>query len=1404
MADEKISSFLGCFVCNSYICNRNINNYKLIDLFLTMRSIFRQCLLTLILHIIPIVVWSFPTDIEFQNVRSTNGLSNSQINDIFRDSQGYLWFATQSGLNRFDGYRSKMFYFDNLNPLSLPNNYVDGIQEDRNGDLWIHTSGGYSIYHPETESFERDPQPYLQKFGVYGYPDRVLIDHNKNLWVSIPGKGFYVLDTHRRKARLFLFPKSPRQLSVSGFSSRNDRMVVCLNTGLLLTINLKTMRVVWRDNFLSKLYMGKNELFNIFVDKFQSYWVATNGRTSVYCTMNQTWYASANDFLKSRGYTLPFTEQLLVKDIIDDRGDGLWIASDHLGLLRLDHGTKQVSQFTYDKNNPTSIPNNTIQSLFLDKDEALWIGCYKNGVSYYSPEQSRFSTIPIGDICTIAEDRDGILWCGTDDNGIMAYNPRTGVATNYDSDRTRLGSNVVVSSLASKDGSLWFGSFNGGLTRYHNGQWTAYRADGRSGLLSDNVWSLCQLPDGRIAVGTLGAGVQVLNPATGRFVNYSSKTHKLSSDYINSIVVSHDGRLLLGHAMSYSLLNLKTGVVENVTETRSGNAFLSPQVNQIYEDSRGIIWMATASGMTAYDPKTDQLAILDWQVNITGTVGCSIAEDLYHNIWLVSDHGVARVVVHWNGSQWDYFTNSYNSLDGLQSRQFNYRAITLARNGSIAVGGQDGLNIIPPQKPVYEKSHAKVLFSGLVLFDHPLGVGEKYDGHVVLRQSMDKSRELRLSYRENAFTILLASSEATMPEKSRFMYRMKGLSDKWYFTSNDQNAVTFTNLSPGSYMLEARVVTRSGVISEDTAELSISISPPFYQTYWAFLCYIALMAAAVWYARRVIRRRHVTQLQMQQIRLEAERAREIDEMKLTFFTNVSHELRTPLTLIISPLKSLIEKETDGDKKRRLDLIYRNAQRLFDMVTQVLDFRKLDKNKETLHLMTGDIVGYVRNIANSVNALGGKNIDISFHSSWDFLMMAFDGDKMRKIVDNILSNAVKFTPEGGKVSVTMQPHHSDDAVDADTDIMEIKIADNGVGISDEDKPHIFERFYQAGNHKNSPYGGTGVGLNIVYNYVKLHDGDIFVSDNHGGGTVFTIIMPIRQDASLGVMEDGSIDIDNATGRPDERTAAGEETPEESVKSETRLHEVLIVDDSADYIEFMSEELGGKFRVRTASNGKEALDRICEHKPDLILCDVMMPVMNGIELCHHVKENKETADIPFIMVTARLAQEHQVEGLQSGADDYITKPFNLDLLYLRMENLIRWRDKKPQKRDGKMQPELKPLVITSLDEQLIKKATAYVDENISDSTITVETMAQALGMSRVQLYKKLLSITGSTPSEFIRQIRMRRAEQLLRESQYSVSEVAYKVGFNIPRYFTKYFKEMYGVTPSQYKNHSPNEE
>ena len=524
---------------------------------------------------------------------------------------------------------------------------------------------------------------------------------------------------------------------------------------------------------------------------------------------------------------------------------------------------------------------------------------------------------------------------------------------------------------------------------------------------------------------------------------------------------------------------------------------------------------------------------------------------------------------------------------------------------------------------------------------------------------------------------------------------------------------------------------------------------------------------------------------LQQIENEVAKNEEINNMKFRFFTNVSHELRTPLTLIISPLEGMLKETTDELQSTRLQLMYRNAQRLLHLVNQLLDFRKGEMSTHQLSLSEGDIISYVHSVCNSFLLMADKkHIQFSFFSGIDTFSMAFDADKVGKIVMNLLSNAFKFTPEGGRVTVMIEH------VAGTPDILEIKIADTGIGISDVDKEHIFERFYQAGHKGVEETTGNGIGLSLVRDFVTLHEGEVKVFDNIGMGSVFVIQFPVKHvETQVQLPEETGMSVGDEEDRE-----MKEEVREETGRKDFPL--LLVVDDNEDFRIFMRYSLELQYRVKLAVNGNEAWEMMQEELPDLVISDVMMPQMDGNELCRLIKQDKRTAHIPVILLTARQNTEAKLEGLQTGADDYVTKPFNMTILVLRIRKLIEL-SRYHRVTQGMIDPAPSEIVITSLDEKLIEKAIKYVEDNMSRTELSVEELSRELGMSRVHLYKKLLQITGKTPIEFIRVIRLKLAAQLLRESQLHVSEVAFEVGFNNPKYFSRYFKDEFGVLPSVYQ-------
>lgn len=710
-----------------------------------------------------------------------------------------------------------------------------------------------------------------------------------------------------------------------------------------------------------------------------------------------------------------------------------------------------------------------------------------------------------------------------------------------------------------------------------------------------------------------------------------------------------------------------------------------------------------------------------------------------------------------------------------------------------------------------------------------------------------------------------------------------------------------------------KVVNGDGTVGDDVSELIIDVNPPFYLSAWAYLLYFCLAFLIVYILRKRALEKQKMIFEKEKMEENIRKDRELNELKLNFFTNVSHELRTPLTLIISPLLNMIKKEEDEAKKHKLEMIHRNADRLLHLVNQILDFRKIEQSEGKLTLTLVEVVSYVENICRSFQLLANNKIRLNFTSSVSQLLMEFDVDKLGKIVNNLLSNAYKFTPDHGSVTVSLSVVKELVINGSAKDVLQIQVADTGKGISDEDKRHIFDRFYQVNGTEMQPYGGSGIGLNLVKAFAGLHGGNVSVADNPGGGTVFTVNIPLRQESSIGKSQSGqenqavaassaliasatsaalgsssessvvssaeaSIQTNGTTTVPSVGSSSVASVGSSNVPldgSSKVLSEesaaslkpkVLLVDDSNDFREFMSEVLSENYVVEEAVNGKEAWKKLqTQPLPDIILSDVMMPEMDGNELCKLAKGNELTADIPFVMLTARLASEHKKEGLENGADEYITKPFDIDLLHLRIRNLMKWAKRKNANfsnaqplsatsatehdalssgssddgtfhghgmsmgtfaSDGSLSavgsmdsdiyqpgnqqgngtptalseegaPVVQEYVMTEGDKKFLRNVDIYIRDNMGDPDTGVESMSSHLCISRVQLYKRMVSLTGTTPSEYLRAKRIHWAEELLRTGDYTVSEIAYKVGFNNPRYFSKYFQDEYGMTPSQYK-------
>lgn len=1295
----------------------------------------------------------------FHRLSYNDGLSNNTVNCIYKSSKGFLWIGTTLGLDRYDGFRIRSYFYDPNNPTSLPDGNIFEITEDAEGMLWMNTSMGYCVFNPVTETFERDIQGWMERHGMKGKPRFVHADKRRNLWIATEEMEVYHYDFGTRRATLADKRRKLPRGHVSSITSAGGKVVITYDNGTLACIDGKTMNATWVNDYIPKHGGTGFKKYRTFVDSRGNYWVWWSEGMMTYVAAERKW----------KHFDKP-----LVTYVAEDRGGNILIATDHDGLLRVDGRSGATQKMLHSPADAYSLPDNTLSCIYVDNLGVVWIGAYRMGLVYYLDSQNKFGTLPLGDICTMAEGRDGTLWLGSNDVGILRYDFKTGHTEHIGHGSSSLKSDIVVSSLAAKDGSLWFGTYEGGLARMREGDFTVY-TKGASGLANNNVWALAELDDGRIAIGTLGSGVQLFNPATGRFQTYNRHNSRLKSDYVASLAVAKDGNIIIGHSQGLSLLNIKTLKItdlpgHDVNGATPSGAAIYASVNQICRDSRGLVWVATISGLKVYDDTDNRLYTVNLQEKHPYTDVCAIAEDRSGTMWVTTGGSVKSIRLKRESGGLMFYVNTYGRPDGLQTRTLNKRSILCLRDGRVLIGGSDGVNVIHPQLTSRHDNPAQVVFSDIAVYDHVLGVGEKFNNHVILPKAINESRHVSLGHDEGTFTVQLSTDNIGTPERLRFMYRLKGLDDRWMTTMENQPVVQFTNVPQGHYSLEVRPIDVYGKPKGQVETLDIIVRPPFYLSLWAWMLYVAAVMWGVWSVRRRIVRRRKEAAE----RMEMQKRQEVDEMKMVFLTNISHELRTPLTLILSPLGSMIKREGDQQTREKMKMMQRNAMKLLDMVNQLIDLRRLVKKGAQLNLQRADVVSFVRGVSNQFVQLADKSIAFTFSADAETIIASYDSDKLGKIVYNLLSNAFKFTPAGGAVSVSVTL--------AEDGMVAISVADTGTGVSDEDKKHIFERFYQSA--ANGHTAGSGIGLNLAMEFAKMHGGTITVADRPGGGTVFTVTLHAAGAETTGgklteTAESAAENTEN-TG-----TEQGCTTPE---------HEILVVDDNDDFLQFMVSELSPTYRVTTAHDGEEALRLISGHKPDLVLTDIMMPGMDGNELCRHIKQGKDTANLPVMMLTARLSEENEIESRECGADDYVKKPFNIDLLHIRINRLVnpsRAHDK------GKIEPKITDEKITSVDEQFVADATAFVEKNISDTDLSVEQMSQELGMSRVKLYRRTVSVTGKTPSEFIRLIRLRHAEQLLAKSQLNISEIAYQVGFSSQRYFSKCFKELYGCLPSEYK-------
>lgn len=1275
-----------------------------------------------------------PPAVMFKQLSTTEGLSNNSIRCIFRDSRGFLWVGTESGLNKYDGYSFQRYYRNNS---ELPDDAINEIFEGPDGNVWFRTSGGYSIYDYRTGKFDNDYKPLLEAWMIPAKNILRIGKTSKDEFWAYDSSKLYIRNIEHNSLKAYPLPVE----KISNISVGMQSVYLMHSNGVLWSINKQTSET--KEIAIPAAYrpLLENHEPRVYADGNESLWVYTfqNSLLLHKNSLTQQW----EDIDLNVGKDIQYNRVQRILDI----GDGnVWILTTHRGLFIYNALNKSLTNLQHNPLRPHTIASNNLNTIYRDKDGIVYIGNFKHGISYYSPQSQIIlchKSLEYDDILTFCKDTGReYIYYGTDGTGLIRQSLVTDAY-----EKIPTPANIVVDLSIDSKNRLWIGTYQKGLLCYAEGRIRQYTAS-NSALLENNVYTVEVDKHGYVWIGTMRGFIQRLNPETGQF---DIILYRPGEFYVRDMCYDNDRHLYV--ATSGGLIIIDTETQAYTIHADTGR-FKENNMLTVYKDSRDLLWIGHPHGLSVWDQQNDSIHFLDQKNGLAANLVRAVIEDNNGQMWIGTGNGISRIQTI-NGV---YSIVNYSVSDGLICNDTNVHAILKLDNGNILIGTPKGYQTIIPQEILTTNYNARIYLTGMELKS-----GAVHDD-ILGGSSLECAQSLSLDEKENSFTLSFSALDLVETDKIKYAYKISQSHSQWMYA--DHNKVNLSMLPAGNYTLSVKVCNSQGVWSPNIKELKIRILPPWWRTWWAYAVYTGIALCIVLFIIRYLRLRHKQKQILQAVEIENEKQQKISNMKLQFFANISHELRTPLSLIINPLEEFFEEHPEY-RKGILDMVKQNADYLLELINQLLDFRKLDAKAEMLKCKHDNVLIIMSEIFHSFDPIAQKrNISYNLACPQPSIFMDFDYDKLRKICTNILSNAFKFTPNKGSISLH---------IDVNETMLELTFADTGCGIDDESKEKIFQRFYQSDRNPSSN-GGSGIGLHIVSEYVRMHRGSICVKDNHPTGSVFFITLPLHQTGD-GTEEAALEEIQAAEEKPHPFT-------------------ILLTDDNYDFLKFLSESLSKKYHVLKATNGRQAVNVLEKEDVDLVVSDIMMPEMDGLQLCSAIKNDIRYSHIPIILLTAKASEEHQLEGLGVGADDYITKPFNMEVLKLRINKIIEMNVKRQELFNQEIKIEPSRITITPLDRQLVEKAIRIVEANINESEFSVEELAASLNISRSYFYKKMMKITGKKPIEFIRTIRMKRAQQLLAESQMQVSEIAYTLGYNSPKVFSKHFKEEFNMSPSEF--------
>ena len=1344
-----------------------------------------QLIITMMICLFSIQTWAqsgklFNTD---------NQLSSNLATQVFQDKSGFIWIATRNGLNNYDGYHINVIKKDMSNFLGLNNNYINSIAQDEKEHILLGTNN--SLLEFTGSEFLKIPMLDSKGKELATYVKQVYPLKNKDVAVATSGYGIMLKKQDEQKCHAMKGEVEKLKYILKLLEDKRGRLWIITEDG--------------------KLYRKETN------GRVTSHFAGTEGvdaQDIQQDALGNIYLASKNQGVHLlRAGSNVFTRiscigNLPIDNIYISRNNKLYIGCDGLGIYVYD----PLTGFLQD--NPlfsrlVNLAKSKVTSIIEDYQGNIWVSMLQKGVFMQSNIQNDFNYMGfrlgnrnvIGENCvtSLCINQGNQVWVGTDKDGLYLFNIATRSVEGH-----FLNQSTVLTLCKDQQGRTWVGTYTDGLG-YMDAAGSFHPVD--LGISkSVGIFDIKQDPQGNIWIATMGKGLFCLQKDGSRR-NYKAKygadnnlkVNSLPNDYLIKMALSKDGNhVYVATSVGLACLDRKRN--SWVSTFKGINCLNKNSFSHcVFVDSKDHVWYGTEDGAFCFDFRKGIKPKLYTTANgLTDNCVASITEDYQGNIWLGTIKGLNKLALK-SGTITKFYAES-----GLQSNEFSDASVCTTQDGkTILMGGSGGLNWFQADQVRQHPWQAKVVISGFILNNKMVTPGMKSGSYTITDNWSTLSRDFQLSHEDNTFTLQLSTLTYNDVEQISYVYSING--DAWRTVPAGQNELAFSHMAPGRYKYRIKAICNG--YETPVKEFTITIHPAWYASIWAKLFYLLLLIAAIMLYLRHRKRQMEDQLILQQ-HIHAE---EMGEAKIKFFMNISHEIRTPLTLIITPLLSLIKEDKEPHRQGIYEIIRKNSERILHLINQMMDLRKIDKGQMVMRMCKTDMVSFINEEYDLFKQQAiAKSIDFEYQHDCEELPVWIDRNNFDKVIINTLSNAFKFTPTAGHIllSLTHTDHHA-----------YISIKDSGIGIPKDKLETIFQRFYQTPADPNDRNVGTGIGLDLTRSLVELHYGTISARNNEGEkgskfehGSEFIIRIPLGKDhlKPEEIIEEEEMKKEQnnelAEAEQEEQLAENNDQPAETLNNSDTTPasakgakaEIVIVEDEEDIQEYLKAQLSSDFKIRTYPNGKVALNEILKNKPDLVISDIMMPEMDGTTLCAKLKSNINTNDVPIILLTAKSREEDQLEGLQTGADAYIMKPFNMDILHRNIINLLTVRRTLRNKFTGNesQNHQVEQIEMQTPDNSLMQRVMEVINENINDSDLSVDMIAQKVGISRVHLHRKMKELTNQTPHSFIRNIRLQQAAKLLKDGKQSITEVMYACGFSNSASFSTMFKNLYGCSPREY--------